>query len=231
MPRNSRLFGFLLFFGLYELTVYLTNDMAMPAMPDVVRELHGRPADAALSLSLYIVGGSLLQLLLGPLAERVGERPVLLWGNAMFVVATLAVASCRTMPAFLAVRFVQGMGSVQVSGEIHGLKPNSEHGFHVHEKGDCSSGDGMSAGAHYNPGSDPHGKYDSPRHHAGDLPSLHADANGTATFSFSTSAFHVGREPADVIGKGLIVHRDPDDYSQPAGNSGPRLACAVIVRS
>jgi len=111
MPRNSRLFGFLLFFGLYELTVYLTNDMAMPAMPDVVRELHGRPADAALSLSLYIVGGSLLQLLLGPLAERVGERPVLLWGNAMFVVATLAVASCRTMPAFLAVRLVQGMGT------------------------------------------------------------------------------------------------------------------------
>ena len=111
MVTNSKLFRFLCFFGLYELTVYLTNDMAMPAMLDVVRDFHGRPADVGLSLSLYIVGGSLLQVLLGPLAERHGERRVLLAGSVFFLLATLAVPLCATMTQFLAVRFLQGMGT------------------------------------------------------------------------------------------------------------------------
>ena len=111
MKINRSLTGFLCFFALYELTVYLTNDMAMPAMLDVVREFHGRSADAGLSLSLYIVGGSLLQVVLGPLAERHGERRILLAGNVLFLLATLAVPSCHTMYQFLAVRFVQGMGT------------------------------------------------------------------------------------------------------------------------
>jgi len=145
--------------------------------------------------------------------------------------ATATLAPTRGNTASGTVRFVQTGGTVQVSGEIRGLKPNAEHGFHVHEKGDCSSGDGMSAGGHYNPEGQPHGKYDAPRHHAGDLPSLRADAAGTVKFNHESSSFHVGKEPNDVIGKGLIVHRDPDDYSQPVGNAGPRLACAVIVRS
>ena len=129
------------------------------------------------------------------------------------------------------VHFVQRKHNVEVAGEIRGLKPNAEHGFHIHEKGDCSSGDGMSAGAHWNPDNQPHGKYDAPRHHSGDLPSLRADAAGNAKFQFESSAFRVGSGANDVLGKGVIVHRDPDDYTQPAGNSGPRLACAVIVSS
>lgn len=118
---------------------------------------------------------------------------------------------------------------VVVSGEIRGLKPNGEHAFHVHEKGDCSSGDGMSAGGHFNPMGAPHGQHGAGAHHAGDLPSLRADASGVAKFSFTSSTIGVGGGPADVIGKGLIVHRDADDYrTQPTGNAGPRLACAVI---
>ena len=145
--------------------------------------------------------------------------------------ATATLAPTRGSSTSGTVRFVQTGSTVQVSGEIRGLKPNSEHGFHVHEKGDCSSGDGMSAGAHWNPNDQPHGKYDAPRHHAGDLPSLRADAAGNVKFHFETGAFRVGSGPDDVLGRGLIVHRDPDDYSQPVGNAGPRLACAVIVRS
>lgn len=129
------------------------------------------------------------------------------------------------------VRFVQSGDKVQVAGEVRGLKPNAEHGFHVHEKGDCSSGDGTSAGGHFNPSGQAHGRYDAPMHHAGDLPSLRADANGVARFNYETSMLRVGGAGAnDILGRGLIVHRDPDDYaSQPAGNSGPRLACAMIV--
>lgn len=129
------------------------------------------------------------------------------------------------------VTFVQDGDEVRVQASISGLKPNSEHGFHIHEKGDCSSGDGMSTGGHYNPGGKPHGPQSS-EHHAGDMPSLKADANGNVSASFELKGVSVGGGSADLVGRGLIVHRDPDDFkTQPTGNSGPRIACAVIVKS
>lgn len=127
------------------------------------------------------------------------------------------------------VTFALKDGKVWVSGQIKGLKPNAEHGFHVHEKGDCSSGDGMSAGGHFNPDGKAHGAHDADMHHVGDLQSLRADASGVANFSFAAPALSLTGGAADVHGRGLIVHRDPDDFkTQPTGNSGPRLACAVI---
>lgn len=130
------------------------------------------------------------------------------------------------------VRFEQSSnGVVHVSGEVRGLKPGAEHGFHIHEKGDCSSGDGLSAGGHFNPSGKPHGHHGMGEHHTGDLPSLRADTHGVATFSFESRNIAVGSGSNDVVGRGLIVHRDPDDYTtQPTGNAGPRLACAVISR-
>lgn len=129
------------------------------------------------------------------------------------------------------VSFTRSGDKVVVTGEVRGLKPNAEHGFHVHEKGDCSSGDGMSTGGHFNPDGKPHGSHSDMAHHAGDLPSLKADASGVAKFSFESTSIAVGSGPSDVTGRGLIVHRDPDDYkTQPTGNAGPRLACAVITR-
>ena len=127
------------------------------------------------------------------------------------------------------VSFIQKGNKVLVSGEIRGLKPNAEHGFHVHEKGDCSSGDGMSAGGHFNPTGAPHGAHGMGMHHTGDLPSLKADAGGIARFNFESGSLAVGSGVTNIVGRGLIVHRDPDDYkTQPTGNAGPRLACAVI---
>jgi superoxide dismutase, Cu-Zn family len=130
------------------------------------------------------------------------------------------------------VTFRQGADRVFVSGEITGLKPNSEHGFHIHEKGDCSSGDGMSAGGHFNPTSQPHGDANGMPHHAGDLLALKSDANGVAKFSFESTSISVGTGVTNVVGRGLIVHRDADDFkTQPTGNSGPRIACAVIAQN
>ena len=130
------------------------------------------------------------------------------------------------------VSFVQKGNKVLVSGEIRGLKPNAEHGFHVHEKGDCSSGDGMSAGGHFNPTGAPHGAHGVGMHNTGDLPSLKADAGGIARFNFESGSLAVGSGVTNIVGRGLIVHRDPDDYkTQPTGNAGPRLACAIIIRS
>ena len=130
------------------------------------------------------------------------------------------------------VTFTQSGDKVLVSGTVSGLKPNTEHGFHLHEKGDCSSGDGLSAGGHFNPGGQPHGQHSALMHHAGDLPSLVADASGVARFSFESTGISVGSGVTSIIGRGLIVHRDPDDYTtQPTGNSGARLACAVVMAS
>lgn len=128
------------------------------------------------------------------------------------------------------VLFTQSGDKVLVKVDLLGLKPNSEHGFHVHEKGDCSSGDGMSTGGHFNPTSSPHGAHgQGAAHHSGDLPSLKADADGNAKMTFESSTISIDSGVSNIVGRGLIVHRDPDDYkTQPTGNSGPRLACAVI---
>lgn len=159
--------------------------------------------------------------------------------------ATLALSACATQnygPSASAqlsptngntasgnVQFTQAGDKVMVKVDIRGLKPNAEHGFHVHEKGDCSSGDGMSTGGHFNPSGSSHGAHGQGMHHSGDLPSLKADADGNAKMTFESSTISIVGGVSNVIGKGLIVHRDPDDYkTQPTGNSGPRLACAVI---
>jgi Cu-Zn family superoxide dismutase len=126
------------------------------------------------------------------------------------------------------VTFMMQGGQVAVQARVTGLKPNAEHGFHVHEKGDCSSPDGNSAGGHFNPDGKPHGPQDAP-HHAGDMPSLKADGSGTAEARFMLSGVSVGSGAGDVVGKGLIVHAQPDDYkTQPTGNAGARLACGVV---
>ena len=129
------------------------------------------------------------------------------------------------------VTFQQRGDKVLVMADIRGLKPNQEHGFHAHEKGDCSSGDGLSTGGHFNPGGKPHGRHDAD-HHAGDLPALKADAAGNAKASFEIGGVSVGAAGADLVGRGVIVHAAPDDYAtQPTGNSGARIACGVIKAS
>ena len=128
------------------------------------------------------------------------------------------------------VTFAQRGDKVVVEARVAGLPPGN-HGFHIHEKGDCSSGDGMSAGGHFNPRGKPHAAPTTPDRHAGDLPMLVADAAGNATLVVEIDVITIGGGDTDIVGRGLIVHKDPDDFmTQPTGNSGARLACGVIVR-
>ena len=167
---------------------------------------------------MTIVAGALLS---GCATMGMGDGPT----------AVASLASTTGNSASGSITFTQRGDKVRVSGQVSGLKPNGVHGFHVHEKGDCSSGDGMSAGGHFNPAGKPHGAQGAD-HHAGDMPNLTADAYGNATASFELAGVSVGSGAADVVGRGLIVHRDPDDYkTQPTGNAGPRLACAVIRKA
>ena len=125
--------------------------------------------------------------------------------------------------------FTQVGDKVRVVANVSGLKPGQEHGFHVHEAGDCSAGDAMSAKGHFNPYGKPHGSPATAERHAGDMPSLRADASGTAKVDTLLDVMSVKPGPASVVGRGLIVHASPDDFkTQPTGNAGARLACGVI---
>src|SRR3979411_463580 len=129
------------------------------------------------------------------------------------------------------VTFTQDGDEVRVRANVSGLKPGAEHGFHIHEKGDCSSGDGMSAGGHFNPLGKPHAHPSTPDRHAGDLFALKADDYGNATLSTQLDVITVTEGPTGIIGRGLIVHAQPDDYNtQPTGNAGARVACGVIEK-
>jgi Cu-Zn family superoxide dismutase len=122
----------------------------------------------------------------------------------------------------------QGSG-LRVVARVTGLKPGQEHGFHIHEKGDCSAPDAMSAGGHFNPTAQPHGPQGMP-HHGGDMPSLKADAMGHAEATFTVEGVSLTGPTDGVIGKAVVVHAMPDDYkTQPTGNSGGRIACGVIA--
>jgi Cu-Zn family superoxide dismutase len=128
--------------------------------------------------------------------------------------------------------FVQVGDKVRVTATVSGLKPNGEYGFHIHEAGDCSSGDGMSAKGHFNPQGKPHAHAGTVERHAGDLPSLKSDAGGNAALSVDLDIITVTAGPNSIVGRGLIVHVQPDDFkTQPTGNAGARSACAVIQRS
>ena len=122
-----------------------------------------------------------------------------------------------------------GSNSVRLVVFAQNLKPGAQHGFHIHEAGDCSSGDGMSAKGHFNPGGKPHGNPAAAEHHAGDLPALKAEKNGRAKLDAMIEGVTLAPGPTSIVGRGLIIHADPDDFkTQPTGNSGARIACGVI---
>jgi Cu-Zn family superoxide dismutase len=147
------------------------------------------------------------------------------------VTATAQLKPTQGNTAAGTVSFTQQGLRVDVRVQVSGLTPNQEHGFHVHEKGDCSSPDGMSTGGHFNPGGQPHGPQSAP-HHGGDMPSLRADASGNAQAGFQMQGVSIGTGIDGLLGRGVIVHAKPDDYTtQPTGNSGARIACGVITAS
>lgn len=128
------------------------------------------------------------------------------------------------------VTFAPSGGKLRMIAEVTGLSPGP-HGFHIHEKGDCSAPDGTSAGGHFNPAGKPHGHPDLAEHHAGDMPQLVADASGKASLVAYLDGVQIGGDGAgNILGRGIIVHAMADDFkTQPTGNSGARQACGVIA--
>ena len=115
---------------------------------------------------------------------------------------------------------------IQVVADIQNLKPG-QHGFHIHEKGDCSAADAASAGAHFNPTQKHHGGPMTAEHHSGDLGNIQADASGKAHLDWKGKLSLSGKD--SIVGKSVVVHEKEDDLkTDPTGNSGGRIACGTI---
>jgi Cu-Zn family superoxide dismutase len=129
------------------------------------------------------------------------------------------------------VTFTEVADGVQVNAELSGLTPGS-HGFHVHEFGDCSAADASSAGGHFNPTNKPHAGPDATERHVGDMGNVEADASGKAKLEYLDHQISLTNDQSSVIGRAVVVHAKADDLkSQPAGDSGARIACGVIGRA
>jgi len=125
------------------------------------------------------------------------------------------------------VTFARTDGGIRVMATVQGLSPG-EHGFHIHEYGDCSSPDASSAGGHFNPEGARHGAPSDANRHVGDLGNITADESGIGDYNrIDTLIAFSGSH--DIIGRGLIVHSGEDDFmTQPTGGAGARMACGVI---
>lgn len=160
---------------------------------------------------------------------------------SMFVGSALFVVSCGTTKTYTVnsksgtntqgtAMFTQKGKNVELDLNVYKLTPGI-HAVHLHEKGDCSSTDGSSAGGHWNPTSDNHGKWGHDEFHMGDIGNLVADKDGSARLVFKTDKWCIGCDDPtkNIIGKGLIIHADKDDFkTQPTGNAGGRVGCVEI---
>lgn len=127
-------------------------------------------------------------------------------------------------------RFTQKADGVELNVDMKGIDPGTNHGFHIHENGDCSGRDAKSAGGHFDPTEHKHGSPESKMHHLGDLGNIKADKNGMIKKSIMIPGATISGERAfSIINRSVILHSKADDFtSQPSGNAGARIACAVI---
>lgn len=144
---------------------------------------------------------------------------------------TYTIASKSNTQTQGTAKFTEKAGEVELDLNVYQLNPNSTHAAHIHEFGDCSAADGSSAGGHWNPTSEKHGKWGEHEHHAGDLGNLSTDANGTARLVMKTDKWCLGCEDPNknILGKSIIIHAGADDFTtQPTGNAGGRVGCIEI---
>jgi Cu-Zn family superoxide dismutase len=128
------------------------------------------------------------------------------------------------------VKFAEKDGVVYMKAKFEKVT-QGKHAIHFHEFGDCSAADGSSAGGHWNPTNEDHGKWGVPPFHRGDIGNFEADNNGNAAMKMETDLWCIGCEDPvkNILGKSIIVHAGEDDCtSQPSGNAGARIACGVV---
>ncbi len=175
---------------------------------------------------MLTVGGGLFLLQCQQAEQAQGINPRQQESNVTRAVAHLQSAPDTDVRG--TVTFEKTGDSVKVVAQVSGLTPG-EHGFHIHEFGDCSVADFSSAGSHFAMADQPHGAPTDTASHTGDLGNLVADENGEATLEWVDPdiTFSGARS---ILGRAVIIHAQADDLeSQPTGNAGARVACGTIA--
>ena len=144
-------------------------------------------------------------------------------------VATATIAGKSGTNTAGTAKFFKAGGKITLTVEVTGLTPG-EHAIHIHEKGDCSDPEAKNAGGHWNPSTQAHGQWEHAPFHLGDIGNLKAGADGKASLTLTTDKWTVGGGGTnDVVGHAIVVHAAVDDFkTQPTGNAGGRVGCAVI---
>lgn len=185
------------------------------------------------NVSIFGIKVSLLLLISISLAliscERMQQQAgVLSTPSAKQAIATIGPTSGNSVTGMAI--FTQNGDQITLTIEIQNASPGI-HAVHIHENGDCSAPDGKSAGGHWNPTDVAHGKWGEGEFHLGDIGNITVGEDGTGSIELTTNLWEIGTgSDVDVVGKGIIVHADADDFtSQPSGNAGARIGCGVIV--
>lgn len=198
--------------------------MSQPSSQCDLRPFHTAALRAVARLSALVAATTLAACGMMPDAPTFG---LMNHGQPSAAIARLAPTSGSTVEG--EVRFTEHGSDTLVEINLRHLSPGA-HGFHVHEKGDCSAADALSAGGHFNPDGQPHGAPET-AHHRGDLGNVTAGADGTVNVNFHVKNLALTGDDS-IVGRALIVHAAPDDLAtQPSGNSGKRLACGIVVRN
>jgi superoxide dismutase, Cu-Zn family len=169
----------------------------------------------------FAVSVVLLAFVLSLVAQTGNTPPA---GGAIAVIQPASSSTCKGV-----VRFTPAGTGVKMVADIEGLAAGAQHGFHIHEYGDCSAPDATSAGSHWDPEmTKHHGKPEENDRHSGDMGNLQADANGKAHLELTMEGLTIGGPRNSILGHAVIVHAKPDDFGQPVGNAGARIGCGVI---
>lgn len=179
---------------------------------------HGKPASAMPRLAALLLAGCLPAVPFNAFAHMHG---------GLTAIAELEAKSGSRVEGKVVFHEMPGAG-VHIEGRVTGLTPG-KHGIHVHSNGNCDSPDGMSAGGHYAPVGGRHGAPTSQEHHMGDLGNIVANAEGVADIDLMAPGLTITLVGVNSIAeRSIIIHAKEDDFSDPAGNSGPRVACGYI---
>ena len=160
-----------------------------------------------------------------------------------FAISILMFISCTKNIS--AIAHIKGVGSNQINGAATFIEENGfvklmvelrgvdkeKIAIHIHELGDCESLDGSSAGGHWNPTQEQHGKWGELPFHSGDIGNIDANSSGFGKLTLKTNLWCLSCNDSlkNIVGKSIIIHQGEDDFSsQPSGNAGPRIGCGVI---
>jgi len=128
-------------------------------------------------------------------------------------------------------KFMEHGSKVRITGQVRGLTPG-KHGIHIHTNGNCDTPDALSAGGHFSPYGGRHNAPTSNDRHLGDLGNIVAGADGIADVDIVTEGVTLALMGThSIIDRAIVIHANEDDFSDPAGNSGARIACGLIDQS